>query len=338
MSLIYALNSAAGRAQVVHRDEHRRTFNAIEKRLASEGGYVANAIGDIGPKAWLEMDAEVVRLIGQEADPLLADLLPLAQSVAIGKYAVSYKQLTDMDRGETSLSGQVTHLMGSTGHQFGGVLVPTHVKAFGRQWREVEANRTIGLDELREDQEAATREVLRLMTDNFVDGNAGLNYQGFEAFGIKTNPGTKAITLTKDFSSALTSFADMDAEFTRILTTMRSGTNRVTRDLTVYISPEIEANWRRRSGPTSFDRTFLEVFRETAGVEDIKVSYRLTGNELIGFVRSREYIRPVVGQAVGTTPVPRLRPFDDFQFVTWGAAGLQILADAEGRSGVFYAA
>ncbi|MNW03881.1 hypothetical protein D3C71_1998800 [compost metagenome] len=80
------------------------------------------------------------------------------------------------------------------------------------------------------------------------------------------------------------------------------------------------------------------MFRETAGVEDIKVSYRLTGNELIGFVRSREYIRPVVGQAVGTTPVPRLRPFDDFQFVTWGAAGLQILADAEGRSGVFYAA
>lgn len=338
MSLIYSLNSAASRAQVQHRDEHRRTFNAIEKRLASEGGYQANAIADINPRQWLEMDTQVVKLIGQESDAILNDLLPLAQSVAIGKFAVAYRQLTDLDRGETSISGQVTHLMGNTGHQYGGILVPTHVKAFGRSWREVEADRTIGLDQLRDDQEAAVREVLRLMTDNFVDGNPTLNYQGFNAFGLKTNPGTKAFTLGVDFTSALATFDAMDAEFVRIINGMRSGTNRVVRDFTVYISPEIEKNWLRRSGPTTFDRRFIDVLRETPGVADIKVSYKLSGNEMIGFVLSREYIRPVVGQAVGTTPVPRLRPFDDFQFVTWGAAGLQILADAEGRSGVFYAA
>lgn len=337
MSLIYALNSAAGRAQVAHRDEHRRTFNTVEQRLANEGGYAANAIAGIGPRQWLEMDAEVVRLIGQEAGPIFTDLMPLAQSVPIGKFGVAYRQLTDMDRGETSISGQVTHLMGNTGHQYSGILVPTHVKAFGRQWREVEADRSIDLDQLRDDQEAAVREVVRLMSENFINGNPSLNYQGFNAYGLKTNPDTKAITLTVDLSSPLSSFADMDKQFVSVLTQVRSGTNRVARDFDIYISPEIETNWRRRSGPTGFDRTFLEVFANTTGVASIKVDHMLTGNEMVGFVRSREYIRPVVGQAVGTTPVPRLRPFDDFQFVTWGAAGLQILADAEGRSGVFYA-
>ena len=130
----------------------------------------------------------------------------------------------------------------------------------------------------------------------------------------------------------------MDAELGRVMGVMRGGSNRVTRDFNLYISPEIEANWRRRSGAQTIDRTYAEVFAATPGVRSIKVSNKLVGNQMIGFVASREFIRPVVGQAVGTTPVPRLRPFDDYQFITWSASGLQIVEDDDGRSGVFYAA
>lgn len=336
MSLIYTNKSQAGLAQVAHRDEHRRTHNAVEQRLRAEGGLTINA--EIGPRAWLELDTQVVQLIGQEADVLFTDLMPLAQSVNIGKFAVAYKKLGDIDAGETSLTGQVTHLMGNTGHNYGGILVPTHAKAFGRGWRETEAARSIGMDELADDQAAATREVIRLMTVNMVEGNPNLVYQGFHAYGIKNNPATQAITLQVDFTSSASTFAAMDAEFGRVMGVMRGGSNRVTRNFNVYISPEIEANWRRRSGAQTIDRTFMEVYESTAGVASIKVSNRLVGNQMIGFVASREFIRPVVGQAVGTTPVPRLRPFDDFQFITWGASGLQITEDDDGRSGVFYAA
>lgn len=336
MSLIYAVNTGAGRAQVSHRDEHRRAYNAVEARLRTEGGYQINA--DIGPKPWLELDSQVVQLIGQEADVLFTDLMPLAQSVNIGKFAVAYKKIGDIDAGETSLTGQVTHLMGQTGHNYGGILVPTHVKAFGRSWRETEANRSIGMDELADDQAAAVREVVRLMTANFIEGNANLVYQGFHAYGLKNNPGTQGITLAVDFTSPLSTFAAIDAEFGRVLGVMRGGANRLVRNFNIYISPEIEANWRRRGGTSTIERTFMEVFQATAGVAKIAVSNELSGNQMIGFVASREFIRPVVGQAVGTTPVPRLRPFDDFQFVTWGAAGLQIIEDDDGRSGVFYAA
>lgn len=336
MSLIYTNASQAGRAQVTHRDEHRRAHNAVEARLRAEGGYAVNV--DIGPQAWLELDTQVVQLIGQEADPLYADLMPLAQSVNIGKFAVAYKKVGDMDAGETSLTGQVTHLMGQTGSNYGGILVPTHVKAFGRSWRETEANRSIGMDELADDQAAAVREVVRLQTANFIDGNANLVYQGFAAYGLKNNPATQAITLLVDFTSAASTFAQMDAEFARVMGLMRGGNNRVVRDFNIYVSPEIEAGWRRRSGAQTIDRTYAEVFSATPGVASIKVSNELVGNQMIGFVASREFIRPVVGQAVGTTPVPRLRPFDDYQFVTWGASGLQIVEDDGGRSGVFYAA
>lgn len=334
--MLYTNSSQAGRAQVTHRDEHRRTHNAIERRLRTEGEYTINA--DIGPRAWLELDTQVVQLIGQEADVLYTDLLPLAQAVNIGKFTVAYKKIGDIDAGETSLTGQVTHLMGQTGHNYGGILVPTHVKAFGRSWRETAANQSIGLDELADDQAAAVREVIRLQTENFITGNANLIYQGFHAYGLKNNPATQAITLLVDFTSNASTFAQMDAEFGRVLGVMRGGNNRVTRNFNIYISSEIEANWRRRSGAQTIDRTFAEVFAATPGVAAIKVSNELVGNQMIGFVASREFIRPVVGQGVGTTPVPRLRPFDDHQFVTWAASGLQIIEDDDGRSGVFYAA
>lgn len=336
MSLIYTNATQAGRSQVTHRDEHRRAANAVEARLRNEGGYQINA--DIGPRPWLELDTQVVQLIGQEADILYTDLMPLAQSVNIGKFAVAYKKIGDIDAGETSLTGQVTHLMGQTGHNYGGILVPTHVKAFGRSWRETEAARSIGMDELADDQAAAVREVVRLQTDNMINGNSNLVYQGFHAYGLKNNPATQGITLLVDFTSSLATFAQMDAEFGRVMGVMRGGANRVVRDFNIYISPEIEANWRRRSGAQTIDRTYMEVFMATPGVAKIVVSNQLVGNQMIGFVASREFIRPVVGQAVGTTPVPRLRPFDDFQFVTWSASGLQITEDDDGRSGVFYAA
>ena len=336
MSLIYTNKSAAGLAQVTHRDQHRMTHNAVEKRLRSEGQYTMNA--ELGPRAWLELDTQVVQQIGVEADVLFTDLMPLAQSVNIGKFAVAYKKIGEMDAGETSLTGQVTHLMGQTSANYGGILVPTHAKAFGRGWRETEANRSIGVDELADDQAAATREVIRLMTENFLNGNANLVYQGFSAYGLKTNPATQGITLLVDLTDPATTFAQTDAELGRVMGLMRGGSNRVTRDFNLYISPEIEANWRRRDSALTNDRTYAEVFGTTPGVASVKVSNLLVGNQMIGFVASREFIRPVVGQAVGTTPVPRLRPFDDFQFITWGAAGLQIVEDDNGRSGVFYAA
>lgn len=340
MSFIYTLNSEAGRAQVQERDMLRRVHNASETQLAAlmgTAGMAVNAVTQIGPQPWLDLDQQVVQLIGQEADVIFQDLMPLAKSVSIGKFATAYRRLGAMDAGNSSLSGQLTHLLGNTGYDYDGIVVPVHAKAFGRQWREVEAQRSIGMDGLADDQAASAREVLRLMTVNMMDGNAGLNYQGFQSYGIRNNPNTLAITLLRNFTDAAVTFEQTDAEFNRVVQQVRGGSNRVTAPVTIYISPEIEANWSRRSGATTNDRTWLSVMAETPGVAAIKTSQELVGNEVVGLVLNSAYVQPVVGQAVGTTPIPRTKPFEDFHFMTWGASGLLIKADQGGRAGAFYA-
>ena len=51
---------------------------------------------------------------------------------------------------------------------------------------------------------------------------------------------------------------------------------------------------------------------------------------------SARFIRPIVGMAVNTTAMTRLNPTDNYQFLVMGAMGLEIRADFNNRSGVFY--
>jgi hypothetical protein len=72
-------------------------------------------------------------------------------------------------------------------------------------------------------------------------------------------------------------------------------------------------------------------------IGDIRQTFKLTGNEFLCYVRSKEYITPLVGAPMSTVPVPRVMPYDNFNFALYAAVGLQIKADVNGRGGVFYA-
>lgn len=330
---VVAANAAAARQW----DEVRRlraTFNRTEQHLRRLGAI--NADTTLGPRFWLDLDRSTVELIGQEADPLFTDLMALSRSVNIGKLVAAYRRLGPLDAGETSLNGQLPKLMGQTAADYDGIPIPVHSKAFGRQWREVEGQRSMGYDDLADDQQAAVREVIRLMTVNMMDGNPNVEYQGFQSYGIKNNPNTLAVELLADFTDPNATYAELQSAFVAFVMAVRGGDNRVTAPGTAYVSPEIEQNLQRASGATTMDRTFMVALGETAGVESIKTSYLLTGNEMLYVVRNRAYIQPVTGMAITTTPIPRLQPFADHQFVTWSASGLQIRSDQEGRSGVAY--
>ena len=77
--------------------------------------------------------------------------------------------------------------------------------------------------------------------------------------------------------------------------------------------------------------------RRIPGVAGFKKSDAVSGNEFLAIILSSEYIRPVVGMPVTTTPIARVTPMDDWHVLVWTAAGLQIKADANGRTGVLYA-
>lgn len=68
------------------------------------------------------------------------------------------------------------------------------------------------------------------------------------------------------------------------------------------------------------------------------MSFALTGNEFIAYVRRRDVISPLVGMAVGVVPLPRPLPNVNYNFQIMSAEGLQITADDQGLSGVVYGA
>lgn len=326
--------TANGAAQADYIEQQRRIALNWERGLAQMAGLEVNALPNLDPRAWLEMDATTVQQIGQEADVLFTDLNGLSTPIPIGKIVAAYRRGGSMDQGDTSLTGQTTGLMGQVSFDYDGVVIPIHKKPFGLQWREVEGNRSIGYDVIADNQQAAVREVTRLKTVNLISGNPNLNYQGAGSFGLLTSPNTLAVQLGVDFTSQALTFGEADAAFGAFIQNGRAGTNRVTAPFTVYISPEIEANLSRRSGAQSIDRTWLAVLAETPGVAAIKTSYLLQGNQMLAVVLNRQFVEVKTGAPINTVPVPRNHPMADYQWLTWSASGLLVKADADGRTGV----
>ncbi len=306
-------------------DAHLRTLqgNALDQAL-------------LAPRFWLDLDNATVELMGQEMDPLIADLMPLSKSVDIGILVAAYRKLGPIDQGETSLSGQVAKKMGNVGASYDGVVIPIYTKAFGREWRAVAGQRAMGYNDLADDQQAAMREVLRLLTENFVNGSPTLNYQGANSPGVKTNPNTLAITLSGSLVTA-TTYAVAQGIFSAAVNTFRGRENLITAPFNVYLSPEIEGNLNKTDEPTTIARTWLAALREAYPQITFKRSALLVGNQMLFVVPNRQYIQPVTGMAMTTTPIPRATPFDEHQFVSWMASGLLIKSDALGRSGVAFA-
>lgn len=331
--------SQAAQAQYEAREDLRSVGYNMNRGLAQMAGLQVNALPDLAPRAWLDLDTQTVQLIGQEADVMFTDIMALSRSINIGKLVAAYRRIGAMDQGSTTISGQGTKLMGDVSADYDGVLIPIHEKTFGKKWRELEGLRTIGAEDIADAQAASVREVMRLMTVNLVDGNPLLNYQGAQSYGIKNNPNTIAVTLTQDMTSAAATYIQLQSQMVRFLQAVRGGTNRVTAPVTIYISPEIETNLLRTVDATTLSRSFYRaILEDTPGIAAIKTSQLLVGNQMVGVVLNKAYIEPLTGMAINTTPIPRNVPFADYHWMTWSASGLLIKADQAGRAGVAYGA
>lgn len=341
MSLIMNKRLAAtalGAQQIAHIHNERRIAERMNANLAQSLGLEVNALPNLDPRAWLDLDTATVALIGQEADVMFTDLNALSTPIAIGKIVAAYRRLGAMDAGDSSLTGQTPSLMGSVGGDYDGVPVPIHKKAFGIMWRELEGLRggNIGYDVVAEHQQAAAREVLRLQTVNFLRGNPNLNYQGVTSTGLFNSPNTLAVQLAADFTDPALTFAEADQAFTAFVQSLRGSTNRVSAPVNVYISTEIENNLSRRSGAQTIDRTWLAVLAETPGVAAIKTSYELVGNQMVAVVMNRAFVEVKTATPINTVQVPRTLPFQDYHWNVWCASALLVKADQDGRTGVAF--
>lgn len=313
---------------------------AHEENLYKQGGQMAVNDARIPADVWRDFDRQAVQIMrADEGMVIYNDLMPLARNVDIGKIVSEYRQYSDAAlEVRSSIDGQHAKPVNNTGFQYDGSLVLVHSTQVGRQWRELAGMRSEGYDQLLDDQAAAIRFVNKRMVDDAVNGTPDLSYKGYGSLGIKSNPNTIALTMTVDLTSPTLTYAQAYTQLIAIMEAMKGPSNNAVGNVTLYNSSDVFWNLQRIANPgTSNTETIMQALMRVPGLAGLKQSDELTGNEVLAIILSSEYIRPIIGMPVTTTPIPRVTPMDDWHVLVWSASGLQVKVDARGRSGVLYA-
>ena len=295
---------------------------------------------------WRDFDSQTKAvMLGDDGGMgLLMDLERFTRNISIGKTVSEYRRA---GAGElevrSSLDGNHAKPVNNGGYDYDGTLVLVHSTQVGRQWREYAAALSEGYDELRDDQENAVRNVRRRMIDNMINGTPNIIHKGYQSYGLKSNPATLAINLgaaglNVDLTSPTATYADISKAIVATLAALQGPANNASGDVTLYVSSAIWFNLMRVANEqTSATETILDALLRIPGIAGIKKSDGFTGNEFAAIILSAEYIRPIVGMPVTSTPIPRVTPMDEWNVLVWSASGLQIKSDSSGRAGVAYA-
>lgn len=343
---VAANQSLAG--QYAYLQAHRTLHGNAERGFAGiqMPGLVGNASAPVPYPVYAEMDAQTKAImLDPNVEVLLNDLMPLARPLSIGKMISQYRQAGSGGAATSSMSGLEPIPNDQTVYSYDSAIVPVHQSGYYREWRELAGQQSEGWNDLLDDQAGSTRTVRERMAgsclDGVVDANGNpLQFKGVKSYGIRNGANTAKASITIDLTSRQTAPEAVRDEFIRLRDIIRRD-NRVSADLTVYVSPEIAATFDRYfiiDGVVTATRSLRQELESLAGIGAIKELSGLEGNELIMGVLSQEYISPLLGQAVSNLALPRLQPFARHQFLVWSAMGLQIRADINGRTAWLYAA
>lgn len=317
----------------------REHFHQTEDALAA----VSNSAAILPRDAWMDLDDITRRVMrSDEGRAYMDDLMPLAKAVNIGKLVHLNRVSSDAGSVVRSLSGQVPIAMDKVTYDYRGSPVPIFQTGYGREWREWNTLQSENFDALADDQEAHVAKLRRNQADYVLNGDATINVGGYPAYGIRTSPLSKSINLGSAAGGAnidlTTATSDAVEAFVNNVIGKMLDDNFIADGVNLYISPEIARHW---DTPYSLAAGFKagslrEQIASNRRINKIATTFELTGNEIFGFVPRAEFIRPIVGMATSTYAVPRNMPNANYQFMVWGALGLDIRADFNGRTGVFY--
>lgn len=329
--------------------------NAQEKRaMQAQWNHVQElrSAGDPAMKAFLQMTnagrspAEAYREFDAttkiEVNPMgefatLTRLMQKARPVNIGKTLYEYRKSSDMDNGQTSMSGQIGVKLDHTDYGYAGVIVPVHDKGFGRSWRDVEAMRSEGFDALVDDAREAELGLMRTMNSFLFAGNAGLSVDGQKWLGLTS--GTES---TIDTYVPTVDISDTAATATQIQTEIKVArdrlriTNNCVNPVRLGVSAAAMSNMERFVAPERIDVTIKDLVMRLEGIAEIYIDSALTGGKFIMYWDDQMGLHPVVGMGINTYAVPRQFHNSDFAFVKWSAVGFCAKTSFSGKKCVLF--
>lgn len=320
----------------------RQVFANKEKALNDE--YQLNATALVTRDYWREVDNVTTRVFRNEAGmDMMNDLMGLASNINIGKTVAISRIASDAGRVVRTISGQVPEDLDKTRYDYSGDVIPIFKTGYGRNWREVEGMRSEGFDPFLDDQANVTFNLRQNMAQYLLTGDTTLNVNGvYTGYGITNHPNTVQVDLS-GIDLQVATPDEIVAFFNGTFAALMDSQN-VFEPVDVWVSPAVRRSFSRPysdaqgfKGGTVED--YILGFGRTGNVTrvgKIGTNYLLTGNQFVAYVRNDLYIRPRVAQPVSTYAEPRTTPHADFNFLVWGAMGLQIRRDYSGKSKVFH--
>ena len=345
----FVTNSRVAKDQLSNRDALRTAANINEKRFAPELEAFDIKVneGIIPQDVYQEFDNQTVeRMRSDDGDTFLNDLMGLSKSINIGKLTYTTRMASDAGIVKTSMSGQTGFKMDQVEYSYDGFIVPIHDAGFFRNWRELNAQRSEGFDALIDDQRETVATVRRYLCDTFLDGMTDadgnfLNVDGREWQGIRNDARVASVDLGAggqnfDYTASGVTGDQIRDAFITTLNTLYI-TNNVSQDVTVYISREIARNLERKFSTSYAGGNIIDQLNMVQGVASIKVTNKLSGNQLMAFPLDGA-VKPLVGMGMSTIALPRPIYNSNYEFVTATALGWYVKNDFSGKTCALYAA
>lgn len=303
-----------------------------------------NAPQGFGRDFWAELDNQVVQLRNQEIGmEIVNDLMAVQTILPIGKTAKLYNVVGDIaDDVSVSIDGQAPYSFDHTEYGSDGDPIPMFSAGYGVNWRHAAGLQTVGIDLVLDSQAAKLKKFNKRLVKYILDGDANIQVDAYPGQGLRNHRNTKKIDLAAgganiDLTSATP--AQLIEFFGKGAFGTMARTNKVAAYDIMWVSPEVWANLAQPyfvNGVIS--GTVMAAILPFAPVKEFRMTYALSGNEFLAYVRSREVVSPLVGMTTGITPLPRPLPQTNYNFQILAATGLAVKKDDEGLGGVVYGA
>lgn len=320
-------------------------IQAANAHIGDAAIMAANEGGSFAQEFWQELDAQILQLRDETTGmEILNDLLSVQTVLNVGKTAGLYTKVGGIaDDVSVSIDGQSPYTHDQVGYDTGGDPIPVFTAGFGVNWREAVGLNTVGIDKVLDSQAAKQVVFNRALVAYALTGDANVSVGGYKGMGLKNHINTKKINLNaahENVNLTTANQAALDAFFsTGAFATVRFANHVDVYDV-VWVSPAV---WRNINAPYMLNgsdtgRTIQDALKATWGVGEFRMTYALTGNELLGYERRKTSVSPLVGMTTGITAKPRFLPNDNYNFQIMAAMGMQVKSDSTGKSGVIYAA
>tara|TARA_R110002096_G_scaffold300000_1_gene494741 strand:+ start:338 stop:1405 length:1068 start_codon:yes stop_codon:yes gene_type:complete len=288
-----------------------------------------------------ELDSGVTmepKAVGKQAT--LQRLLSDAEPVHIGKKRIEHRRVGEAGKAGRSMSGQTGIVIDTTDSNYQAAIVPIFDAGYGRDFRDVEAQRSEMFDGLSEDAEEIEYALFENVDEFLWSGDTALVVKGTSWLGLRLDPSVGNVALAVDWSAAATSGIDILNDVISTTDVLRI-TNNCTDVLKMAVSPQIMSNWLRPT--TAVDSTYGNikefVMRTMTGrIGEVYEDNALVGNQVLLYVPGRLGLHAKVGMAMSTYALKRDMFNSPYNFVKWSAYGFMSKTTYSGKFKALYGA